>query len=111
MSFRLRTIWASILKKSLDPDLTVLLKTKNGATLTYTKLLSIPHAIHPQHGALVGASSLWPSFEDCQAMKFTFLHLKCTLGESQCFFVGKFLSNFNLKKDFIEICPNSPDFL
>jgi len=53
----------------------------------------------------------WPSFEDCQAMQFTFLYLKCTLGESQCFFIGKFLSNFNFKRDFIEICPNSPDFL
>jgi hypothetical protein len=45
----------------------------------------------------VGAGSLWPSFEDCQAMKFTFLDLKCTLGESQCFFIDKFLPNFNLK--------------
>jgi hypothetical protein len=89
-------------------------RPKNGATLVYTKLLSIPHATHPKHGALVGAGSLWPSFEDCQAMKFTFVDLKCTLGESQCFFIAKFqpenMTSTNTKDFHGKICPNSPDF-
>ncbi len=108
--FSTKNLMGFHLKKSLDPDLRVLLKTKNGPTLVYTKLLSIPHAIHPKHGALVGAGSLWPSFEDCQAMKFTFLDFKCTLAESQRFFIGNFLSNFNLKKDFHRNLPKFARF-
>ncbi len=84
------------LKKKSRPRSHGSCKNQEGGN-TCTKLLSIPHAIHPKHGALVGAGSLWPSFEDCQATKFTFLDLKCTLGESQCFVTGKNLLNFNLK--------------
>jgi hypothetical protein len=52
------------------------------ATEIQQKGISCLHpTTHPEHGELAGVVSIWPSFEDYQAMMLTIVDLKCTLGE------------------------------